>query len=108
MNNMQRKVSKLLVGASLMSLVATQVAIAQQYPAAVLDKSPVGYWRLNETGTVLPAALATNIGTVGSAGNGTYFEVNKGVTGIPGGGGNTAASLPGLVDGNRVSRRGCV
>jgi len=41
------------------------------YPSTVLADSPVGYWRLDET--VSPGSTATNLGSLGAAGNGTYF-----------------------------------
>ena len=59
------------------------------YAATVLADAPVGYWRLGEaSGT----SAADEIG----AHNGTYVgSPTRGVTGIPGAGGNTAMTLNG-------------
>src|ERR1041385_620773 len=75
------------------------------YQSAVLAKSPVGYWRLNDTVAAPPNVMATNIGSLGSLGNGT-FE-NDLLAGAPGAlpaqsSSNTAIIAYGYLDGNRV------
>jgi hypothetical protein len=52
------------------------------YASAVLAKSPVGYWRLNDAVAAPANVLATNIGTLGAAGNGTFEnDILAGVAG---------------------------
>ena len=68
-----------LAGALIALAAATLPAMAD-YPSTVLSQGPVGYWRLNETApTLTPPILATNAGSVGAAGNGTYIAANRGV-----------------------------
>ncbi|MDB6068090.1 MAG: Immunoglobulin I-set domain protein [Pedosphaera sp.] len=95
------KSSARLAGALLLGLAAA-MTVRADYPSTILSQGPVGYWRLNDSGTVLPQPPAANIGSLGAAGNGTYVEAVRGVVGIPGASGNTAINLPFLVDGNRV------
>jgi hypothetical protein len=79
----------------------TNAAPATPYRQVVLADNPVGYWRLDEPGD--PAA--TNLGSLGDAGTGTYiYKVNSGVAGPTGAGfpaGNLAIGLDGT--GGRVS-----
>jgi hypothetical protein len=96
-----RKTSAGLASAILLG-ISTVLPARADYPGTIAAQGAAGYWRLNETGTVSPLPLASNLGSVGSAGNGTYIEVNRGAAGIPGASGNTAAYCPGLVDGNRI------
>jgi hypothetical protein len=96
-----RKTSAGLASAILLG-ISTILPARADYPGTIAAQGAAGYWRLNETGTVFPLPLATNIGSTGPGGNGTYIEVNRGAAGIPGGSGNTAAYFTGLVDGNRV------
>jgi len=75
------------------------------YQSAVLAQSPVGYWRLNDA-VVAPAnVLATNLGSLGGIGNGT-FE-NDLLAGAPGAlpaqaSTNTAILGEEYLEGNRV------
>ena len=75
------------------------------YPTTVLSQGPVGYWRLNETvqPPVLPI-LATNIGSAGAAGNGTYNSALRGIKpgAIVSEPNNGAVGFSGITDGNRV------
>src|SRR5882672_8738721 len=75
------------------------------YQSAVLAQSPVGYWRLNDAVVAPPNVLATNIGTLGAVGNGT-FE-NDMLAGVAGAlpaqvSSNTAVHGEAYFDGNRV------
>ena len=68
-----------LAGALAILAAATLPALAD-YPSTVLSQGPVGYWRLNETTPPpAPPILATNIGSVGAAGDGLYSNANRGV-----------------------------
>jgi hypothetical protein len=74
------------------------------YQSTVQSLAPVGYWRLNETAAV-PQVLATNLGSVGAAGTGTYE--NDILAGAPGalpanGATNFALRTAGYLEGNRV------
>src|SRR5882672_7526021 len=75
------------------------------YQSAVLAKSPVGYWRLNDAVVAPGNVLATNTGSLGAVGNGT-FE-NDLLAGAPGAlpaqaSTNTAILAYGYLNGNRV------
>src|SRR5262249_42465446 len=75
------------------------------YQSAVLAKSPVGYWRLNDAVAAPSNVLATNLGTLGAIGNGT-FE-NDLLAGYPGalpaqGATNFAIHGEDYLEGNRV------
>jgi hypothetical protein len=60
-----------MVAAVSLAFLAGMTARAD-YPSAVLADGPLTYYRFNETGQVsMPYPLATNLGTVGAAGNGT-------------------------------------
>jgi hypothetical protein len=52
------------------------------YTYNALDLAPLGYWRLDETNTVPPADIVTNVGSLGSAANG--FGFNGVIQGVPG------------------------
>ena len=68
------------LAAALIILAAILPARAD-YQSTVLSQGPVGYWRLNETTPPLvPPIFATNAGSVGAAGNGTYIAATRGVT----------------------------
>ncbi len=65
------------------------------YPAEVLALKPLTYWRFNDTGTF--SYTATNLGTAGTADNGTYSDPTY-MEGQPGalvGSTNTAARFDG-------------
>lgn len=50
-----------------------------EYASTVLADSPVGFWRLEETG----GTIAENLGSIGSAANGTYLNgARSGVEGL--------------------------
>src|SRR4051812_42361899 len=68
------------LGTAFLVAAAAWSASAADYSSTVLSQGPVGYWPLNETiqPPVLPL-FATNIGTVGSAGNGEFIETVRGV-----------------------------
>src|SRR5438876_11596083 len=75
------------------------------YQSAVLAQSPVGYWRLNDAVAAPANVMATNIGSLGAIGNGT-FE-NDLLAGLPGAlpaqaPTNTAIRGEGYLNGNRV------
>jgi len=81
MKQKNRRNIHLLVGAAAVALTATLTAHADLYPNTVLSQGPVGYWQLNEAVTpTAPPFYATNAGTVGPAGNGTYYSTIRGVT----------------------------
>src|SRR5579862_1364053 len=87
-------------------VIAGAMTSRADYPTTVLSQGPVGYWRLNETTLppVLPI-LATNVGSAGASGNGTYISAIRGVTpgAIVSEPTSAAVRFPGLTDGNRVS-----
>src|SRR5256885_3382699 len=60
-------------------------SVHADYASEVLVQQPLTYWRFNETGPfTLPDDVATNAGTLGTAGNGSYSaqEAMKGRPGI--------------------------
>ena len=60
-----------LVAAGVLALLAGMTARAD-YQSAVLGDGPLTYYRFSETSVItLPYPMATNLGTVGPAGNGT-------------------------------------
>lgn len=76
---------------------AASYSHALTYQAEVLTDNPVRYYRLGETG----GPTATNLGSQGAAGNGTYNNFAPsafGKPGIPGGGGDTAVEFDGIND----------
>lgn len=79
------KLSSCAVGAALLALCAAFPALAD-YQSTIASQTPVGYWRLGETTAPQPPALATNLGTLGAPGNGSYTAYpTKGVPGALGG-----------------------
>jgi hypothetical protein len=94
-----------LLCATIGLLLAHAMPALADYPSAVLAQSPVGYWRLNESLTTITNVVATNAGTLGAIGNGT-FE-NDILVGSPGAltsqsTSNTSILGLGYLDGNRV------
>ena len=93
---------------------ATNLAVSSSvaYAAAVAADAPVCYLRFSETGVVTTPSpfIATNLGTVGAAGNGVAAVTNYGIsTSIAGSqpgaladAANTAFSFPGT-DTNRIN-----
>jgi hypothetical protein len=67
-----------------LALGATLLPAQADYKSAVLADSPAGYWRFSETPvTTLAPLMATNVGTVGPANNGTYTGTfTRGVPGV--------------------------
>jgi len=62
-------------------LVFAAVTTARaDYPNAVTNLNPVGYWRLNEPAATvgsLVTGIATNYGTYGAGANGTYYSITN-------------------------------
>lgn len=62
----------------------------------VSSLNPIGWWRLNESGVSYSAGVATNLGSVGAAGNGSYwFAPALQQDGVFGPGGDKAALFNG-------------
>src|SRR5689334_13488733 len=80
-------------------------SVQADYQTTVIQQGPVGYWRLNEKTQppVLPI-FATNSGSVGPAGNGTYNAATRGV--LPGAiasqPADAAVEFGGVIVSNRV------
>jgi len=88
-----RKTLTRLAGVTLLAAAAVGTALAD-YSTTVLSQNPQGYWRLNAT--TIPAfnIISTNLGSVGSVGNGT--NVASPVHELPGPfTGSTAVGLDG-------------
>ena len=83
--------SRLLTG--LLLALSALSAAAADYSSTILSQAPVGYWRLNETVQPQPVFdVATNLGTLGAAENGQYFE--DAIRGEPGAfGGSPSTSV---------------
>ena len=98
-------IAKLIYAGTVLVATGAMVAAGADYSSTVLSQGPVGYWRLNETThpPTLPI-LATNVGSVGPAGNGTYVAANRGVTpgAIVSEPSNAAVGFDGLLSSNRV------
>ena len=95
----------LLFAVSLLLSLAVRALAVDAYESAVQSQSPVGYWRLNDNVPVPPAVMATNLGTLGTNGYGT-FE-NDMLVGVAGAlpaqsSSNTALRAKGYLEGNRV------
>lgn len=63
----------LLVGAAVLTARA-------DYPSAVTNLNPVGYWRLNEPVATVGSrvtGMATNYGSVGATGSGKYYSITN-------------------------------
>jgi len=69
-----------MAAASLMLCGAT-LALAD-YPTYLQSLSPLGHWQLNETGTVPPATVIQNLGSLGATDNGA--PVGGALLGVPG------------------------
>jgi hypothetical protein len=57
------------------------LTVRADYPSEVLSRAPINYWRLNEAGPVPQEIFATNSGSFGPAGNGSYIGVIRKVPG---------------------------
>ena len=65
------------------TLLVTPGTTRSAYATALLALNPVAYWPLNETNLPPVAAMATNAGSLGFAGNGfPYNQVSQGSTGV--------------------------
>src|SRR5439155_12330445 len=71
--------------------------LLSSYSGIVSSFSPLGYWRLNETTQPPTTLVASNRGTLGATGNGTYFGGNPGAPGALRGSADTAARFNGAV-----------
>lgn len=66
------------------------------YASEVLNQGPLAYWRFGENITTPPGLVAANLGSLGTAGNGTYSDVFRPVEGAVAGDGAVAFSNPSL------------
>src|SRR6266481_3235706 len=83
MNLPDRNVIKQYLCTSVLGVLALGAGLTARadYPTTVLSDGPFAYFRLNETYTTLPD-LATNLGTIGTDGTGSYVgTVSQGVAG---------------------------
>src|ERR1044071_3619919 len=88
-----------------MAILCLAAQAFADYPSAVLAKSPVGYWRLNDAVAAPPNVMATNIGSLGALGNGTFENdlLASAPDALPAqSSSNTAIIAYGYLDGNRV------
>jgi hypothetical protein len=86
-----------LLGLLVRTLAAAVLAFlaysqAQAGPIILFDDRPLAYYRFNDTA---PADVATNSGTLGATGNGTYIRVNHRVPGAIVASPNAAAAYDG-------------
>lgn len=86
-------------------LLTASTVVRADYQTDVLSKGPVGYWRLNDSVAAPIPVMATNAGSLGSAGNGSFVaDVMLGKPGaLPAQPGNTAAYYPGYLERTRIS-----
>ncbi len=66
-----------LSGAEIDSMVGAALTDGGNFAQTVLDTSPIGYWRFNETG----GDTALNLGSAGALLDGTYMGGQRGVAG---------------------------
>ena len=73
----------------------TNASPAQPYDSLVLAGNPIGYWRLDEAQPLITFTVATNSGSLGSAGDGLYslYGVSNGAPGALKGDPDTAANF---------------
>ncbi len=93
------------IAVAIATLAALVGAARADYQATILSNAPVGYWRLNDAVTPPTDAQATNLGTLGAAGLGTFEnDLLVGVAGaLPAqSASNTAVRGEGYLNGNRV------
>jgi hypothetical protein len=67
----------------------------QAYVAAVQALNPAGYWRLNELSQPIVGGTATNLGSLGTTGDGAYFGLPGWVGGALAGDSDAAALFSG-------------
>lgn len=74
------------------------------YQSAILSQSPVGYWRLDDSVSAPSPISATNLGTLGAAGNASYIaDLTLGAPGaLPAQPGDGAVSCYEFIDRSRV------
>src|SRR5437764_12099502 len=104
MNSTQSSTTRLFCAVISLSLALAPEGARASYQSTVLSQGPVGFWRLNETTPPLTTTvLATNIGTVGAPGNGTFISAQRGLKpgALAGDTSNAAIGFAGL-DTNRV------
>lgn len=77
-----------------LSLWAT-APLSADYQSTVLSQAPVGFWHLDEsTQPQAPITIAKNLGSLGTAGDGTYFDdITRGEAGALAGGGATSTGF---------------
>jgi len=79
MSNLNLTKTKILISGAVALAALLPLTIRADYPSTVLSQSPVGYYRLSETAPIPDVpAIATNLGSLGTARNGT---VNGGLSG---------------------------
>ena len=98
-NNIMKPTTKIrsltMVAAASLAFLAVTTARAD-YPSAVLNDSPVGYYRFSEQSVATaPLPAVANIGSVGTAGNGAILGPNYEPTVV---GGMAGALLPDPTD----------
>src|SRR5437899_3028825 len=74
---MKTRVRYYLLSAAALLLACTSL-LGSDYPTTVQSFSPLGYWRLNETGPSPALHSVANSGTLGAAGNG-YIVLDVGM-----------------------------
>lgn len=95
-----KRILKNISGIGLTLLAATTARA--DYSNTVSTLQPLAYWRLDQTTQPPPGDVATNLGTLGSAAEGVYFnDATHPVDGALVGSANTAAYFPNTT-GNRV------
>ncbi len=68
-----QRIRSLTAAASAALVLATNLALAADYQSTVLADSPAGYWRLGELPvTFADPYVATNLGSLGTAANGSF------------------------------------
>lgn len=93
MNNPRR----LLLGAGAALLLATAATAYADYATEILAQQPLTYWRFGENVTVPAYDTATNLGSLGPAANGLYYDAfTKSVDGAIAGDAAVAFSNPSL------------
>ena len=85
MKQKHRRIVPPIALAALAALTATLPAQAQLYQSTVIGQGPVAYYQLNETlPPIATVTTAANLGTLGTAENGTYNGTQGFFRGYPG------------------------
>ena len=88
-----RSVAVVLATVLAVGTLAVTTALAD-YAGTVLSQGPAGYWRLTEATQPAAASYATNLGSAGVSGRGTFAgALTRGVAGALAGDANTAVSF---------------